>query len=260
MSRDTAATAGSGALRAADAAEICETMTADAMNYSSPFLLTLRRIGQQFGVLRPLVKLYRSLLNKTYEDNFDKLMMSTITAGSVVWDIGANVGFYSDKFLRKVGPMGYVVAFEPAPRAAEICTQKFLKEVNFKLENKGLSNKSGIARFLAESTSPTNKIIDSINPSAVDVEVITGDQFIHSNPSLDPNFIKLDVEGFEPEVLEGLNLTLRNPKFKALFLEMHFLELVKRGKGSAPTEIVALLESASLKIKWVDPSHLIAYR
>jgi hypothetical protein len=54
--------------------------------------------------------------------------------------------------------------------------------------------------------------------------------------------------------------TLRQPTFKALFLEMHFLELAKRGLPAAPQEIVASLKDAALKIRWVDPSHLIAFR
>jgi FkbM family methyltransferase len=235
------------------------------MNYSNPLLIKARQIGQRLGILRPLVRTYRLLLSKNYEDNFDRQMMSVITTGSVVWDIGANVGLYSKKFLEKVGSAGRVVAFEPAPQSARICAEMFFDKPNYILEKKALSNRIGAAKFLAEATSVTNRIVTdnvSANESSttIDVQEITGDSYSEANPGLCPNFIKLDVEGFEPEVLEGLRKTIEHPKFKALFLEMHFFELAKRGKASAPTEIVEFLKSGSLKIRWVDPSHLMAYR
>lgn len=234
------------------------------MNYSNPLLIKARQIGQRLGILRPLVLAFRRLMAKNYEDGFDKLMMDTITQGSVVWDVGANVGFYSRKFLEKVGPAGRVVAFEPAPQSARVCAESFAGKPNYVLENKALSDRLGVAKFLAEATSVTNKILDEASdqtPAAtIEVQQMTGDSYAAAHPALRPHFIKLDVEGFEAEVLDGLRQTIRDPKFKAMFLEVHFSELAKRGKASAPTQMVELLKSAALSIRWIDPSHLIACR
>ncbi len=230
------------------------------MNYSNPALLKLRSIGQKYGILRPVVGFYRRLRRMNYEDRFDRLMLATITSGSVVWDVGANVGFYSQKFLEKVGATGKVVAFEPAPMSARVCAEKFTGNANFQLEEKALAGKSGVVKFSASSTSHTNKIVDDGDSFATEVAAITGDEYADRNLNLVPTFIKMDVEGFELEALQGLARTLERPTFKALFLEMHFLELAKRGLPGAPREIVASLKDAALKIRWIDPSHLIAFR
>jgi len=58
-----------------------------------------------------------------FESKKQKLFADYISAGSVVFDIGANVGFYTLLASELVGPKGLVVSFEPAPRNI-----KFLKE------------------------------------------------------------------------------------------------------------------------------------
>src|SRR5215510_2790337 len=50
-----------------------------------------------------------------YEERFGRGLLAAVRTGDVVWDIGANVGLYSEKFLAQGA--GTVVCFEPAPAA-----------------------------------------------------------------------------------------------------------------------------------------------
>lgn len=52
----------------------------------------------------------------SYEFGKQRLFAALVKPGSVVWDVGAHVGFYTLLAARAVGPSGRVVAFEPVPR------------------------------------------------------------------------------------------------------------------------------------------------
>jgi hypothetical protein len=75
-----------------------------------------------------------------------------------------------------------------------------------------------------------------------------------------PNLLKIDVEGFEEEVLKGMELLLAAPQVRAIFLEVHFEILESRGRSEAPLRIEKLLRSNGLMPRWVDSSHIVAKR
>ena len=80
-------------------------------------------------------------------------------------------------------------------------------------------------------------------------------------PKFPPNVIKIDVEGFELEVLKGMRDILISAQLKYLFMEMHFSILADRhGHADAPKAITDQLRRASMHVNWLDPSHLVASR
>jgi len=75
-----------------------------------------------------------------------------------------------------------------------------------------------------------------------------------------PNVIKIDVEGFEGEVLQGMDELLSRPELRAVFIEVHFAQLAKRGKEMEPVQIVERLRRRGFSISWLDASHLAGHR
>jgi hypothetical protein len=75
-----------------------------------------------------------------------------------------------------------------------------------------------------------------------------------------PTLIKIDVEGFEDTVVEGARDILTDPRLKFMCIEVHFLELNRRGHAAGATEIASVLRSAGFNIEWTDPSHIVAKR
>ncbi len=92
------------------------------------------------------------------------------------------------------------------------------------------------------------------------VKVTTGDQLIAFKKVSPPNVIKIDVEGFELEVLQVLEHTLRSPQCRAVFVEVHFGILDRRGDRYAPLKVASLLQGAGHRTRWVDASHIAAER
>lgn len=232
------------------------------INYSHPALMSLRRFGQNLGLLRPVVRLFRKVFDLSYENAFDQQMMKDVSADDIVWDIGANVGYFTQKFAEKVGVNGQVFAFEPAQSSYLTLVENCSKYGNVVCKNLALSNKSGFLSFKDSGVDndPTNCLIDDESPDAIKVDVASGDELIMNHNISAPNLIKIDVEGYELEVIEGMRETLKNPRLKKIFIEIHFYELNKRGLKTAATDIVKTITDSGFSVKWTDPSHFIATR
>lgn len=232
------------------------------INYSHPVLVALRRVGQKLGVLRPAVGMVRRLFNLSYENGFDREMMSLISQKDIVWDVGANVGFFTKKFSEKVGSDGLVFAFEPSPNTYKTISENCASMINVTCMNVGISNKSGQFSFRVSEVENdvTNGLVEDGAPDAVVVQVLTGDDLVSTKSVPVPNVVKIDVEGFEIDVIQGMRNTLKNPALKKLFVEVHFLEMNKRGLKNGSTEMIKIITESGFGIKWTDPSHFIAVR
>ena len=75
-----------------------------------------------------------------------------------------------------------------------------------------------------------------------------------------PNVVKIDTEGFELDVLQGMGTVLAEPALRGVFVEVHFGLLADRGMADAPSTIEALLRAAGFETTWVDPSHIAGTR
>ena len=231
------------------------------MDYSNPLLISIRKAGQKIGILKPLQRLYRRVSKSEYEQGFDEALMEAIRPGDIVWDVGANIGYYTRRFAEKTGDSGKVFAFEPSPAAAKEIWHACQGLEQVVVCELALSDVSGTFPFsMSESTATTNSLAGSTIPSTaiINVEVTTGDAALREFAV--PNVVKIDVEGYEPEVLRGMMSTLQSASLRAVFIEVHFSALNSRGCGAEPKKMVGLLKKSGLTVKWVDPSHIAAYR
>lgn len=206
-------------------------------------------------MLRPFVKIYRKLASKGYEEDFEQSLLSRIRPGDVVWDVGANLGFYSRQCAEATGPGGRVIAFEPSPRTYRKLSAELSDWPNITLENVAMSDFDGTAIFYhgESDTGVTDSLAGS--GAGVPVRVAKGDSFFPA-----PCVVKIDVEGFELEVLLGMQTTLASRILRDVFIEVHFLALAKRRAPDNPRKITDLLKNAGFQIKWTDPSHIWASR
>lgn len=164
------------------------------------------------------------------------------------------------RFADAVGAEGRVLAFEPSPAAIEQLKASSQKLHNVEIVNAALSDFDGESEFFASDTGES--VTDGFAPKSagarlVKVPTARGDTFGFRVP---PSIVKIDVEGFELEVLRGMTEVLRSPKLRGVFIEVHFLASVERGEAQAPARLVETLRDAGLSYRWVDASHLVAVR
>lgn len=233
------------------------------MDYSKQPVMWLRRAGRRLGILRPVQRAYRRWAGAPAEAAFDRALRRSIDVGDTVWDVGAHVGVYTTVFADLVGPSGRVVAFEPSPTAFPTLAEAVHGYGHVILVDAALSDETGAATFFRSDEGPTSFHGLSATGSehvlrpAGEVRVERGETVAAEHA---PNVVKIDVEGFELQVLHGFGSALREPSLRTVAIEVHFQTLARRGFGNAPRQLVELLELSGFEVRWTDPSHLIATR
>jgi len=138
-----------------------------------------------------------------------------VQPGSTCVDIGANVGVYVLQFARWAGPGGRVVAFEPNPVAAEVLAEHVrMNDLAGRIEivPAAVADVSGIQTFhmtdadgMSRLGVPNPEIAALTRP--ISVRVTTLDEFCQQH-AVSPDWLLVDVEGFEFAVLAGGRQTL----------------------------------------------------
>ena len=221
-----------------------------------------RRLGltPYLGRIRDLVQ--RAKGDHTYEAGFDRALISCVRPGDVAWDIGANVGLYTTRLSDAVGPSGCVVAFEPVPACFAELVRKSESRSNVIAHRLALSNEARTAQMALKSDplSTTNSLANVEGANTVEVTVEVARELVASGRVPAPNIVKIDVEGFEEEVIEGFGPILSAQSCRAFLIEVHFRLLDQRGRRQAPARILEVMRGAGFNVRWVDASHLEAVR
>lgn len=190
-------------------------------------------------------------LFKVYEPEQTELVKKNVKKGDIVLDIGANIGYYTLLFAQLVGPHGRVYAFEPDPSNFDLLKKSIELNgyQNVTLIQKAVSNKSGkIKLYLGDGNRAINRIYDAgMNDArqSVEVDIVNLDNYFQDYTGK-IDFVKIDVEGSEGGVLEGMPLILQ--KSKRLKIMTEFDPFLMKKFGSEPYEYIQLLLNAGFKV------------
>jgi FkbM family methyltransferase len=194
--------------------------------------------------------------SREHEAAFGRAISATVVAGDCVWDVGANVGHYTSEFLRLVGSEGRVVAFDPDPSCARRL-DALGSPPQLRVVEAAVADFDGETTFsvAAGEASYYNHI--GVDDAALTVRAARGTTLVAEGVPA-PTVVKIDVEGWEGEVLDGLGDLVDG--IRAFFIEVHFRILGERGKPLEPTRICSTLSDRGFAISWTDRSHFVAER
>lgn len=152
-----------------------------------------------------------------YETPLKEVFKSIIKKGDRVLDIGANIGFHTLFFADLVGHEGLVYAFEPV----EYNYQSLKYNVglnqfqNVRLRNIALGNKNEDLNIVADEHSNNPGSFNLFSKDGnVTVKCHVGDEIVREQRI---DFIKIDVEGYEAFVLDGLIKSIKQNRPKIIF-------------------------------------------
>jgi len=185
--------------------------------------------------------------------------------GQTVFDIGGDQGIYTLFFARKVGPSGKVFTFEPNPTSySHIVTNVQLNSFDHvKVNNVALGAKPGKVSLVFPEFDPgrgsadagiSQQISGEGTAKVIETELKTVDTMIAKGELPKPDFAKIDVEGFERPVLEGMHETIEkwHPR---LFIEIH--GATQELKRANIRGVISLLASHNYNIKHVESGQTI---
>lgn len=167
----------------------------------------------------------------------------------IIFDIGANIGEFAFSVEKKF-PGCLVYAFEPDPIVFECL--KYNVRVNnssssIKIFNRALSNETGLGSFYVSTASADSSLIEPKNFTEIlNISVVRGDEFMNAESVYYVSLLKMDAEGFEPEVLNGFGDKLNVIDFFAI-------DVGPERKGQTTDELVSeVLSSRGLFINVFD--------
>ncbi len=184
-------------------------------------VITPRKRDFQMLVTPRYVGRYRG---ESYEDFTSDLLLNFCKDNTLFIDIGAHYGYYT-LLAHKRYPKSKIIAFEPVPENFEILKRNVeLNQIsNAELYNLAVSNKDGLARFnVAEASSKSGFYESPLAKTCKEIEVRTVclDSLFKETPHV-PTVVKIDTEGHEPYVLQGMKRLLKECEDIRLIIEFN---------------------------------------
>jgi FkbM family methyltransferase len=160
------------------------------------------------------------------ERNFLAFLIERLKPGDCVFDIGAEIGLYTLFLAQAVKEDGQIIAFEPE----RSCYERLMENIrlnalkNVRTFRIALGNHTGDGRLLLGRIGAAPGLICAREKEARSqqkVGIVKGDEFIKKSGLQVPRAIKIDVEGYEYYVIEGLSKTLKHGECRMLCCEIH---------------------------------------
>ena len=179
-------------------------------------------------------------------------LINVIQNKDVFYDIGAHIGIISltASIFGKSKQLA-VFAFEPHPETVQRLKENIvLNDVDIKVYQIAMGDYCGQTKLhVGNFGDGKNTIISSVlkDEKFIKIPIITVDRFVHQGHPT-PNLVKIDVEGYEMNVLLGMEETLKNNSVRHLFIEVHpnLLKMIRCNEK----ELTSWLNERDYKIVW----------
>jgi FkbM family methyltransferase len=185
--------------------------------------MELAAMDQQLSPMRTRIRyVYRAYRYRYYVDPAEiRYLCERLRPGATAVDVGCYKGAYTYWMRRRVGPTGSVIAFEPQPNQVAYLREAFaaMRYGNVSVEAMGLSDAPGqLQLYLPNFGRGTGHNATFVvekglrrECDTVVVPVTTLDAYFAGRPG-GPEFLKIDVEGFESAVLQGARQVLASSR------------------------------------------------
>lgn len=191
---------------------------------------------------------------KTHEPLGTEIIKQNVKKGSVCFDIGCNLGYYALLESEIVGKNGQVISFEPSPTNFKCFKENLeLNQISNVLAYEvAIGDMNSSVKFLVSTYSNWSRVLE-VNSSRTEGHIITVplfklDTFVSENKIRSVDFIRMDMEGYEYNAIEGMKDILK--QFKPdIFMVVHFALMgIKK-----TTDFLSKLKNCGYEIKYYVP-------
>jgi FkbM family methyltransferase len=186
----------------------------------------------------------------TYEPELQAALHALIAPGSVIYDVGANIGYVSLLLAKAAGEQGRVFAFEALPANVEQLRRNIDlngMEERVTVIDRAVTGETAPVRFLVHASGGMGKAAGSAGRddsyrAEVTVQGVTLDDFAYRQGNPAPQVVKMDIEGGEVLALPGMRRILAEQR-PLMLMELH-------GRESSQAAWQALT-AAGYQISWM---------
>jgi len=203
---------------------------------------------------RPVV----GMVADVYEEATTRLFNRLLQPGMIAVDIGAHVGYFTLLAAKRVGPVGTVLAFEPDAdnHAALLKNIAMNNYQNITVARQAVSDREGYAQLhLTQTGSGRHSMFHHGLPErgSVDIETTTLDATLEELGWPHVDLIKIDVEGAEVSVLNGMAQLLESQTAPDVIVE--FMPELLHNAGVTPQQFFDKLTSLGPEIYFIDEAN-----
>jgi len=176
--------------------------------------------------------------NGVHEPESTAQYKKELRPGMTIFELGANIGYYALIGAKAIGDTGRIIAFEPSPVNMETFRLNVaLNDLNDRIatHQMGVGNSVGTMKFNVVNKGNMSSFYkrkddgEAEQVETIDVEVTTLDAFIEEHPQ-EIDYIRMDVEGFEYEIFQGMQNLLKSEYApEGFFIEIHSALLNENG-------------------------------
>ncbi len=159
----------------------------------------------------------------TYEAGTLHVFDHLLKPGDVFFDIGSNIGLMAIFAAKKTGDTGVVHSFEPEPETFKIlqqnCSLNHLRNIQLNNIALGSEEREGIIYPNMDINRGASSLVRQDNSAGKTVWISTLDQYLEKNKVHPIKLMKIDIEGYELEMLKGAAHLLRSTAAPILCVE-----------------------------------------
>jgi FkbM family methyltransferase len=206
----------------------------------------------------PFIEQSLEMLKGEYEPDTCRAIREALRPGAVAVDVGANIGYVTRVMADAVGPTGRVFGFEPNPRLFPLAVRNNARASHVRLFPLGLSDRAGSSELhvswdsmatgsLHESYAKVSAPASDPTVHRLPVQLAHGSSFLKLLGVDRVDFLKVDVEGHEIQVLDGLAELIANSPTIVLLVELW--PPAQAAAGHSETALFEWCRSHGLKVE-----------
>jgi FkbM family methyltransferase len=195
-------------------------------------LMTINCLNFRISINPGMGGIHQDLFfDKIREPYATRLLREYLKKGDVILEVGANIGYYVLVESKSIGKKGLIYAIEPGKENFEFLKRNIqINNVRNTLPfNIALGDKNELKELYVYSEGNFNTFLNKKRNLKLirkdKIKIIRGDDFLKGKRK--PTVIRMDVEGYEYEIIKGLQKTISSSKNMLIFMELHFGVLSK---------------------------------